>query len=161
VCARLLAILSHARVHAPVRRALAVAEHGRARGNVGNKHVCILVVFCLCIRRSNLKAATAGYILIDRSVSDMWVVQLPSTRGYEWVQGRIKDRTLIGGVLVVWTTGFSQRTTSLLAIAKGASPVTEHEFKLFQRAMGEQGQTKSSVSDVIAAAGKKGNLDAW
>jgi len=48
-----------------------------------------------------------------------------------------------------------------LAIAKGADPVTENEFKLFQRAMGEQGQTKSSVSDVIAAAGKKGNLDAW
>lgn len=57
--------------------------------------------------------------------------------------------------------GLAQRTTSLLSIAKGASPVTENEFKLFQRAMGEQGQTKSSVSDVIAAAHKKGQLDAW
>lgn len=59
------------------------------------------------------------------------------------------------------STGFTQRTTTLLSIAKGADPVTENEFKLFQRAMGEQGQTKSSVSDVIANASKKGNLDAW
>ena len=48
-----------------------------------------------------------------------------------------------------------------MSIAKGASPVTENEFKLFQRAMGEQGQTKSSVQDVIANASKKGQLDAW
>jgi len=58
-------------------------------------------------------------------------------------------------------TGFAQRTTSLLAIAKGASPVTENEFKLFKRAMGEQGLGKSSVADVVAAAHKKGQLDAW
>lgn len=58
-------------------------------------------------------------------------------------------------------SGFAQRTQSLLAIAKGASPVTENEFKLFKRAMGEQGQSKSSVADVIAAASKKGQVDAW
>ena len=61
----------------------------------------------------------------------------------------------------VAAAGFTQRTTTLLAIAKGASPVTENEFKLFKRAMGEQGQTHSSVHDVIAAASKKGQLDAW
>ena len=59
------------------------------------------------------------------------------------------------------SAGFAQRTQSLLAVAKGASPVTENEFKLFKRAMGEQGQSKSSVADVIAAASKKGQVDAW
>ena len=42
-----------------------------------------------------------------------------------------------------------------------AAAVTENEFKLFQRAMSEQGLSKSSTADVIAAASKKGNLDAW
>ncbi len=55
----------------------------------------------------------------------------------------------------------AQRTTSLLSIAKGADPVTENEFKLFKRAMGEQGSSHSSVADVIANAHKKNQLDAW
>ena len=42
-----------------------------------------------------------------------------------------------------------------------AAAVTESEFKLFQRAMSEQGLSKSSTADVIAAASKKGHLDAW
>ncbi len=42
-----------------------------------------------------------------------------------------------------------------------AAAVTENEFKLFQRAMSEQGLSKSTTADVIAAASKKGNLDAW
>merc|ERR1712216_1012061 len=67
------------------------------------------------------------------------------------------DSTMFGDA----SAGFAQRTQSLLAVAKGASPVTENEFKLFKRAMGEQGQSKSSVADVIAAASKKGQVDAW
>jgi triphosphoribosyl-dephospho-CoA synthetase len=42
-----------------------------------------------------------------------------------------------------------------------AAAVTENEFKLFQRAMSEQGLSKSTTADVIAAASKKGHLDAW
>ena len=63
--------------------------------------------------------------------------------------------------LLARATGLSQRTTTLLSIAKGADPVTENEFKLFKRAMGEQGSSHSSVADVIANASKKGQLDAW
>lgn len=48
-----------------------------------------------------------------------------------------------------------------MSIAKGADPVTENEFKLFKRAMGEQGSSHSSVADVIANAHKKNQLDAW
>jgi hypothetical protein len=58
-------------------------------------------------------------------------------------------------------TVIAQRTTTLLSIAKGADPVTENEFKLFKRAMGEQGSSHSSVADVIANAHKKNQLDAW
>ncbi|EKX33770.1 hypothetical protein GUITHDRAFT_120036 [Guillardia theta CCMP2712] len=56
-----------------------------------------------------------------------------------------------------------QRTTKLLAVAKDMSaPVTENEFKLFQRAMSEQGLSKSTTADVIASASKTGGkLDAW
>ncbi len=45
----------------------------------------------------------------------------------------------------------------------GANPVTEHEFKLFQRAMSEQGLSHSSTAEIIAKASSKknSNLDAW
>eukprot|EP00283_Hemiselmis_rufescens_P009071 CAMPEP_0173434580 /NCGR_PEP_ID=MMETSP1357-20121228/13127_1 /TAXON_ID=77926 /ORGANISM="Hemiselmis rufescens, Strain PCC563" /LENGTH=64 /DNA_ID=CAMNT_0014399457 /DNA_START=38 /DNA_END=232 /DNA_ORIENTATION=- len=51
----------------------------------------------------------------------------------------------------------------LLEVAKGAKAVSEKEFNLFKRAMGEQGESHSSTRDVIAAAAKtktKG-MDAW
>eukprot|EP00285_Hemiselmis_virescens_P011312 CAMPEP_0173381558 /NCGR_PEP_ID=MMETSP1356-20130122/3941_1 /TAXON_ID=77927 ORGANISM="Hemiselmis virescens, Strain PCC157" /NCGR_SAMPLE_ID=MMETSP1356 /ASSEMBLY_ACC=CAM_ASM_000847 /LENGTH=64 /DNA_ID=CAMNT_0014335419 /DNA_START=19 /DNA_END=213 /DNA_ORIENTATION=+ len=51
----------------------------------------------------------------------------------------------------------------LLEVAKGAKAVSEKEFNLFKRAMGEQGESHSSTQAVIAAAAKsqKKGLDAW
>jgi len=50
----------------------------------------------------------------------------------------------------------------LLSVAKGAAPVSEAEFNLFKKAMGEQGEYKTSTQDVIANAAKKHQqLDAW
>ena len=48
-------------------------------------------------------------------------------------------------------------------IGAGANPVTEHEFKLFQRAMSEQGLSHSSTAEIIAKASSKKNstMDAW
>ena len=45
----------------------------------------------------------------------------------------------------------------------GANPVTENEFKLFQRAMSEQGLSHSSTAEIIAKASsnKGSNMDAW
>lgn len=52
--------------------------------------------------------------------------------------------------------------TKLLQIAKGAAPVSEAEFNLFKKAMGEQGEYKTSTQDVIANAAKKHQtMDAW
>ena len=55
----------------------------------------------------------------------------------------------------------SQRCQQLLQVAKGASAVTENEFKLFQKAMSEQGLSHSSTAEIIAKASAKKQLDAW
>lgn len=52
--------------------------------------------------------------------------------------------------------------SKFLEVAKGAAPVSEAEFNLFKRAMGEQGESHSTTQEVIANAAKKTQgLDAW
>mmetsp|Transcript_10384 Transcript_10384/g.23194 ORF Transcript_10384/g.23194 Transcript_10384/m.23194 type:complete len:80 (+) Transcript_10384:33-272(+) len=62
---------------------------------------------------------------------------------------------------MVFFTAFGRRT-ELLAVAQGAAAVTEGEYKMFQQAMSEQGQSKSSTAQILMDAKKKGTkLDAW
>eukprot|EP00960_Hanusia_phi_P039518 753923-Hanusia_phi.AAC.2 len=104
--------------------------------------------------------------LKDRSESGWVSAELRmyiSANHRPWLDYRMTSNSLcLAGI-----KSSGQRTTKLLAVAKGAckgivlllplltrtfpAPVTENEFKLFQRAMSEQGLSKSTTADVSRA----------